>query len=115
MAIFTVSADLYLNPEVDYVEAEVESSFVSTLLTSESERCFAEWNLREIADRFGRLYCWENGHGWLVCEEADSWIPGSIGRAIATDPDNVGSATFHIRCDEITTDSWKRFVKLMKG
>jgi hypothetical protein len=116
MATFIVCADLFSFPESEDCDPVIESSYISTLLTAEDERCFAEWDMREIYDRFRGLYCWEDGIGRLVCEESDSWIVGSIGRSITStsDPDNLCSATFTIVCDDISKPSWDRFVRLMK-
>jgi hypothetical protein len=112
MATFIVSADLYSFPETEDCDPTIESYYVSPLLTAEDKR--ADWDMREVYDRFHGLYCWEDGMGRLVCEESDSWIPGSIGRSIASDPDNLCSATFTILCDDISKSSWARFIRLMK-
>ena len=114
MATFTVSADLFYFPEQDEEDSLIESTYVSTLLTSEDERCFATWEAREVYDRFRGLYCWEDGMGRLICEESESWVEGSIGQSIASDPGKLLSTTFTICCDDISKSSWNRFVRLMK-
>jgi hypothetical protein len=116
MATFIVSADLFSFPEAEDCDPVIESSYISTRLTAEDERCFAEWDMKEIYDRFRGLYCWEDGVGRLICEESDSWIVGSVGRSITSDPDpdKLCSATFTVSCDDISKPSWDRFVRLMK-